>query len=1776
MTSKPFIIGCVLGLGCLVSPAVAQPVDCNGNGIEDGCELDCGEPGGPCDVPGCGTGTDCNGDGVPDECGLLIEQAKLTADDAAAGDWFGNAVSISGDTAVIGSPLDDDGVVVSGSATVFVRTGGVWTQQAKLTAADAAEDDWFGNSVAISGDTIVVGSPLDKDAGFLTGSAYVFVRTGGVWTQQAKLTAADAAAEDWFGRCVSISGDTVVIGSPFDDDAGSKSGSAYVFVRTAGVWAQQAKLTADDAATIERFGFSVSIDVDTAVIGSLFDETIVPLAGSAYVFVRTGDVWTQQAKLTAPDATVLGNFGFSVSIGSDTAIIGALSDDEACPSDPDCNSGAAYVFIQTAGVWTQEAKLTAPDSEALDNFGFSVSISGDTAVIGSPFDNDAGNDSGSTYVFIRSGGVWSQPTKLTAADGADSDLFGFSVSISGGTAVIGAQWDDDAGASSGSAYVYSTVTGSIDCQADGIPDECQLAGNDCNADSVPDDCQLDGNDCNADGIPDECQLAGNDCNADGVPDDCQLDDNDCNTDGVPDVCQLAGNDCNADGFPDDCQLAGNDCNADGIPDECQFLGGDCNADGVPDECQLVDNDCNVNGIPDECDIAPFARQVKLTAADATSFSEFGISVSISDDTAVIGSDSASAYVFVRTGNVWIQQAKLTVADPGGRFGFSVSISGETAVIGAPLGDAAVPHTGSAYVFVRSNGVWTQQAKLTADDATFGDHFGNSVSITGDTAVIGAWRDDAEGTLSGSAYVFVRSNGVWTQQAKLTADDAVPGAFFGWSVSINGNTAVIGSFHDDHAGAGSGSAYVFVRTAGVWTLQTKLTAADAATSDEFGASVSIDGDTVAIGSRRDDDAGFDSGSVYVFVRTAGAWTLQAEFNAADTAAGDEFGTSVSISGDTAVIGARGDDDACPMNPNCVSGSAYVFVRTGTVWTQQAKISAADAARDDLFGHTVSISGDTAVIGAFRHDDVGFNSGSAYVFSAISSDCQIDGIPDDCQLEGNDCNGNGIPDECEENPLDTVPPVIACEIVPVTGDDSEDSEDSDDSGDSEDEGGGGGEEEEEEVVGGAHPTEFAILFDAVDDCGEVEISAVVDIGCRLVPVENGTVVRLKCKDTCRVREKDDRLDIKAAAAILIVTAVDESGNTSSCEVVLCVPPDDSGDDDSEDDGLNDGDVDAAYPLTIGPTIVNEDTKLLASDGMAFDWFGASVAISGDTIVVGARLDDENGSDSGSAYVFVRSGTGWSEQAKLQASDGAAFDRFGTSVSISGDTIVVGSPFSDDNGSLSGSAYVFVRSGTSWSEQVKLLASDNTGGDVFGFSVSISVDTIVIGASADDDNGSASGSAYVFVRSGTSWSEQAKLLASDGEAIDSFGHTVAISGDTIVAGSPFDNDNGSNSGSAYVFVRSGTSWSEQAELHASDGDGGLPYGDTLGSSVAVSGDTIVVGAWRDTDNGIATGSAYVFEEPPFGWVDMNETVKLLPSDGAANGMFGITSAISSDTIAVGASFDNDNGLDSGSAYVFVRSGMSWSEQVKQLASDGDMNDRFGFSVAISGDTIVVGANNDDDNGSNSGSAYVFSFGDSTPPMIECPLDVTLVCGESIDPSNTGEPIVTDDDPNVTVTFSDIVEPGDSPQTPMIMRTWTANDSAGNSASCDQIISVVDTMPPEIACEIVPVSGDDSEDSEDSDDSDDSEDGGGGGGEEEEVVGGAHPTLFTILFDAVDDCGAVEISAVVDIGCMQVPVENGTVVRLKCKDECRVREKDDRLDIEAAAAILIVTAVDESGNTS
>jgi hypothetical protein len=462
----------------------------------------------------------------------------LKASNTGLGDQFGYSISLLGDTLAVGAPYESSSATgvdgdetnndsfESGAVYVFTRSpDGAWSRQACLKASNTGPFDHFGSSVSLSGDTLAVGAPsesssatgVDGDqANHLksdSGAVYVFTRsTDGKWSQKAYLKASNTYISDFFGRSVSLSGDTLAVGAVGESSSATgvdglqgnsvayaSSGAVYVFTRSLdGNWSQRAYLKASNTGPGDRFGSSVSLSGDTLAVGAPYEDSNasgVEVAqydgGAVYVFARASDGnWSQQAFLKASNAGMGDNFGYSVSLSGDTLAVGAPMEDSTAtgvnnsqdndPSGRDYNSGAVYVFARASdGIWSQQAYLKASNTGMADNFGYSVSLVDNALLIGSPFessdaigvngiqDDDSYPKSGAGYLFKRSPeGEWMPPAYLKASNTGMGDGFGYSVSISGETAAVGAfhessnatgvnqDQSNDSAMNSGAVYVF--------------------------------------------------------------------------------------------------------------------------------------------------------------------------------------------------------------------------------------------------------------------------------------------------------------------------------------------------------------------------------------------------------------------------------------------------------------------------------------------------------------------------------------------------------------------------------------------------------------------------------------------------------------------------------------------------------------------------------------------------------------------------------------------------------------------------------------------------------------------------------------------------------------------------------------------------------------------------------------------------------------------------------------------------------------------------------------------------------------------------------------------------------------------------------------------------------------------------------------------------------------------------------------------------------------------------------------------------------------------------
>ncbi len=807
-------------------------------------------------------------------------------------------------------------------------------------------------------------------------------------------------------------------------------------------------------------------------------------------------------------------------------------------------------------------------------------------------------------------------------------------------------------------------------------------------------------------------------------------------------------------------------------------------------------------------------------------------------------------------------------------------------------------------------IFSQVAKLLPTpnlDSSYAS-FGTSVAIDGDLLVAGLY-DHERGYRSGAAHVFHRDQGgagAWGHVAKITASDGAPRDEFGAAVAISGDTVVVGARNDGDNGENAGSVYVFQRDQGgsdAWGQVAKIAPADIDDFMAFGVAVAIHGDTIVVGAPGDDDNGQGSGAAYLFQRNQGgldAWGQIAKMTAATGAAFDAFGSSVSISGDTAVVG------AVPLVINADDiGFACVFQRDHggpDTWGQVARLTAGDGFAGDHFGLTVAVGGDIAIVGAERARVNGYDRGAAYVYRR--------------DQDGQDVWG---------------------QVIKIT---------------------------------------------AADGVSGDRFGSAVAIGADTAIVgadrdgDNGLF-----SGSAYVYERDQG-GVDAWGEVAKIVAADGGGGdhfgssaTVAGDTVLVGAP--SQDAPFESSGsLYLFERDQGGPDNWGQTVKLPCPPVFAADE---DYFGL-VAISGDTVVAGASGDDENGFDSGAAYLFNRdqgAPNTWENVAKIAPADPGVEDHFGGSTAIADDTVIVGARSDDDNGSGSGSAYIFLRDQggpDNWGQVAKLTPAQGAAQENFGHSVSISSDTAIVGTFGDD-LGTNSGSAFIFRRGHggpDNWGQVTKIVPTDGAEGDHFGISVSISGETAVVGACFDDDNGSNSGSAYVYQQDlggVNGWGMAAKITPDDGQ----EGDRFGCAVSIDGDTVIVGAGEDDDNGDRSGSAYIFGRHHGGADAWGQVAKIVPTDGGLLHLFGESVAVSGDTAIVGAHNDIVNGSSTGwgSAYIFRRDHGGadvWGQVAKITPADGADNDHFGSSVAVDAHISVIGAIESDSLGLDSGAAYVF----------------------------------------------------------------------------------------------------------------------------------------------------------------------------------------------------------------
>lgn len=813
-------------------------------------------------------------------------------------------------------------------------------------AGTGEEDSLFGASVALDGKTAVVGAPNDFTAAAgRSGSAYVFVQPPGekFWQLQAHLVPSTAHAGAQIGVSVTVDGDSVIVGAPSlekpPDAGGPVTGGAYVFVRDGDRWHEEALLqpSLDEFRAGDLFGAAVAVSGDRALIGSPGWE-VLPTSrrqnrGRVYFYSRSGSRWSLRQQETCYQLhssifPILSwqwdfladqdpfRFGTAVALDGDLALVGApgfVRFDRPGAlfwSTDGTSNGTSYPRIgrvvpytyEESGYWLRLGSLSIPEPEGTGNeFGSALALNGTQAIVGCRLDDNAhGTDAGSAYVYsydpVAGGGYsqWSRIASLDAEAYGQADAhFGHCVAIDQGVAVVGAPYEDTPnGAHAGSLHVF------YDAGSDWLHNE-RITGD---------------------------HEVGHGLGRSVVLDNARI---------------IAG-------------LAGDTTGAGAEAGSAQLY----RLDGVD-----------------------WVHEQALSAGDSPEGDRFGHALAMDEDTLVVGvpeddtlagNDAGSAYVFARHGHGWKLQSTLGDLDgaPEDFFGYSVAVQGDLLAIGA-IGDDTVSggdEAGSVVTFARSGTpefgyAWSQTDRLEPLFSAPYDYFGNALAMDGNTLVVGAELAENTGAPnSGRAHVFT-AQPFWTQQAVLEAHVSMTGDRFGSGVAIDGDTVVIGAKGDDGpGGSGAGSATVFTRSGTSWTRRATLTSGETEDHQQFGNAVALDDGTLLVGADADDTTHGNAGSVYVFTGAGSSWSRDARLEASDPAEDGLFGQSLALDGPLALIGAPGAQ-VDPGSGKVAMGKAYLFLGAGSSWTEELQLFAGlGDAGEDRFGAAVDLEAGRIAIGA----------------------------------------------------------------------------------------------------------------------------------------------------------------------------------------------------------------------------------------------------------------------------------------------------------------------------------------------------------------------------------------------------------------------------------------------------------------------------------------------------------------------------------------------------------------------------------------------------------------------------------------------------------------------------------------------------------------------------------------------------------------------------------------------------------------------------------------------
>lgn len=1464
-----------------------------------------------------------------------FDEQRLIANDGTSWDLFGYAVDVTIDQAkgneyaIVGAHGDQANGEHAGSAYLFEKVNGTWTQVQKLTGPDATKYwEGFGFAVAIHGDKAYVGVTQDQTNEGSTkgpGTVYVFQRQSGapgtadLWQPLGSpLVAWDNNINGSFGQSIAANDNTLAIGAPEDDESSTitDAGAVYVFTWSGSSWIQGSKLTtASEGGGIrtkdDGYGLSVAMDDTHLIVGCPGDDDEVNViidSGKVYVYALS-DLTTpailSPENFATGEAQTDAHFGESVAVHNGLAVIGAASATGSFDQQ-----GKAYVAkLSDSNTWTALQILIADDAAEDDSFGVSVAIHDDLIAVGSFYDDENASNSGSVYLYQQPGinpttgtlsEQFTQITKFGAHDASPDANFGIALAMSTNDIAVGNMLNSIKGQNAGAAYLFRKPKAPT--IAITSPTDDTIVGTDID---VAVTVAVTANDSQSLNTPvlwsGGTQLINPTDNGNGTY------TFNWHSPATNQTVQLKAVVTNTDTSIASSAVTVRTGNANPAPN------------GVPDPYAITLGNGNTNidlsNLFTDADGDGLSYTVtgnNLTGIVSTVINGNILTITILQNAALTGTltiTATDAYGGTGTNTITLNLAYPIL--PGETFipapnvelasNLSAGASMHVDLAGQYLFVSNGPSTtaaGKVFVYTRDLTGWAYSTTLTNGIA--GDGFGSSMAYYNGQLFVTS--TGTAGTITALTSFTVDAQGNWS----TGTDEPIPAelstaGITGTCLSADLNTLYIGDPNtDNHRGA----VYVIQKINDTWTLTQTLNDGQATTSDRrFGTSIAVSGNRLLIGasSGHDLDGTIDpvielAGAAYVFERVdANApWSKTAKLQLNSPQSLSTFGTSVALNGDTVVIGAPGT----PGTGHALyrMGKAYVFDYDGNDWNLSHTLIPSDGASGDTFGKSVALQGDYAMVGCPAHDaGTTANVGGVYMYHLPTLN---------------------MPSVALSSPAEG--PFVIADLV--NGD-------------------------------------MVLTADATA-AGSSSIAS-VEFFVDGVLLGEGSLNGGSHDYTWS--------GVTWAQHELQVRTISDEGIAA-----------------------------LSAPVTIYATQAPrfDEQRLIANDGTSWDLFGYAVDITIDSdtgneyAIVGAHGDQANGEHAGSAYLFEKVDGTWTQVQKLTGPDATRYwEGFGFAVAIHGDKAYVGvTQDSTESGTKGpGTVYVYQRTfgapGTPdlWQPLGSpLVAWDNNINGSFGQAIAANDSYLAIGAPEDDESSTISdaGAVYVFTWSGSAWMQGTKLVASERTKDDGYGLSVAMDTTHLIVGCPGDDETIEITDSGKVYFYNLSDLSSPAILSAEDFNTGEAQKDAhFGESVAIDNGLAVIGAASATIITGSEGKAYVAKR-----INTNTwtALQILTADDAAeDDSFGVSVAIHDDLIAVGSFFDDDNASNTGSVYLFQQPGINpatgtLTDQFTQLtkfgATDASPDANFGISLAMSANDIAVGNMLNSIQGQNAGTAYLF----------------------------------------------------------------------------------------------------------------------------------------------------------------------------------------------------------------